>query len=466
MGNNTAATITNCYASGTVIDNGHNVGGLVGSNGYGYVYTSYAAVNISGTAYNVGGLVGINNLTVNSSFSTGNATGVSNSPFVGPLFGQSDGVVTNSYYAGSATNTGAGGVNTSGTSATVASLKQTDAAVYSGWTFDPTHWQINAGLSYPYLVLSSFIPNPSSIVESSIGNAITITGTNTSWTAGTPGTPTFTLASGTGASIASQTVTDATHATLTITAGSSPGSLIITDPLGGATATVNVVASSDATLSALAISQGALTPTFIAGTTSYTARVANSVSSVIVTPTAHQANATITVNGTAVTSGSASSPIALSVGSNTITVVVTAQNGSTTGTYAITITRAANSATALASSQNPSTFGQSVTFTATVTPASAGGTVTFKDGATTIGTATIGHGSGSIAVSNLSVGSHSLTAVYGGDSNYAGSTSDTVTQTVNQALSTTVVASSRIPPPSASPSPSPPPSRPQAPPAP
>lgn len=43
-----------------------------------------------------------------------------------------------------------------------------------------------------------------------------------------------------------------------------------------------------------------------------------------------------------------------------------------------------NSSTTLASSLNPSTYGASVKFTATVTPSAATGTVTFKDGSTTL----------------------------------------------------------------------------------
>ena len=98
------------------------------------------------------------------------------------------------------------------------------------------------------------------------------------------------------------------------------------------------VASTDANLSALTISSGTLTPTFNSNTLSYTATVANGVSSVTVTPTRNQPDATITVNGNAVTSGSASSTINLNSGSNTITIVVTAQDGTTTKTYAIIVT--------------------------------------------------------------------------------------------------------------------------------
>jgi hypothetical protein len=61
---------------------------------------------------------------------------------------------------------------------------------------------------------------------------------------------------------------------------------------------------------------------------------------VTVTPTVNQANATVKVNTVTVTSGQASGTISLNVGTNTITTVVTAQDGTTTDTYTITVTRA------------------------------------------------------------------------------------------------------------------------------
>jgi|UPI000484D6B8 hypothetical protein len=105
------------------------------------------------------------------------------------------------------------------------------------------------------------------------------------------------------------------------------------------------VISSDANLSGLVLSSGTLSPTFASGTTAYTATVSNATSTITVTPTRNEPNATIQarVNGDSyatVTSGTASSLLALNVGSNTIDVVVTAQNGSTTKTYTTTVTRA------------------------------------------------------------------------------------------------------------------------------
>ncbi|MBT2560854.1 cadherin-like beta sandwich domain-containing protein, partial [Pedobacter sp. ISL-68] len=96
--------------------------------------------------------------------------------------------------------------------------------------------------------------------------------------------------------------------------------------------------SNDATLSALTISAGTLTPAFASATIAYTASVSNVTASINVTATRNQANATIKINGNTVTSGSATA-VALSVGVNSIAVLVTAQNG-TTKTYTITVTRA------------------------------------------------------------------------------------------------------------------------------
>jgi hypothetical protein len=90
-----------------------------------------------------------------------------------------------------------------------------------------------------------------------------------------------------------------------------------------------------------------------------------------------------------------------------------------------------SSTVALASSANPSTFGSPVTFTATL-PSGATGMVTFKDGASVLGSGTISGSSATFTTSALSVSSHSITAVYGGDSNYTGSSSPLLSQTVNK----------------------------------
>jgi autotransporter-associated beta strand protein len=101
------------------------------------------------------------------------------------------------------------------------------------------------------------------------------------------------------------------------------------------------VPSSDANLSALVVGSGSLSPVFNPLTGSYFVAVANPTGTITVTPTAAGTGATVKVNGTTVASGSASPPINLNVGSNVITTVVTAQNGTSTRTYTVGVNRAA-----------------------------------------------------------------------------------------------------------------------------
>jgi hypothetical protein len=100
--------------------------------------------------------------------------------------------------------------------------------------------------------------------------------------------------------------------------------------------------STVATLSNLALSSGSLSPAFASSTTNYTAVVANAVNALTVIPALTESAASVKVNGVAVASGSASGSIPLSVGSNTLTVLVTAQDGTTTKTYTVTVTRRLN----------------------------------------------------------------------------------------------------------------------------
>jgi serine protease len=90
-------------------------------------------------------------------------------------------------------------------------------------------------------------------------------------------------------------------------------------------------------LTGLVASSGTLIPTFSSAQESYAITLGNGVSSMNFTPTL--SSGTVTVNGVSVTSGSASSDIALNVGTNTITISVT--SGGVTSTYTVTVTRAA-----------------------------------------------------------------------------------------------------------------------------
>ena len=103
------------------------------------------------------------------------------------------------------------------------------------------------------------------------------------------------------------------------------------------TMTRAAVLSTNANLSGLALSAGTLTPAFVSSTTSYAASVASAVSSLTITGTKSDMNATVAYGGCA----GAPSTCALAVGSNRITVTVTAQDGVAKKAYVLIVTRAA-----------------------------------------------------------------------------------------------------------------------------
>jgi hypothetical protein len=115
-----------------------------------------------------------------------------------------------------------------------------------------------------------------------------------------------------------------------------------------------------------------------------------------------------------------------------------------TGSAPLTVNKA-DTLTTVSSAPNPSTYGQQVTFSATVSVVSPGagsptGSVQFVVDGSNYGSAVSLTGeSASITDSALTASSHSITAVYSGDSNFnatgsdAGSTANTLTQTVNPA---------------------------------
>jgi hypothetical protein len=143
---------------------------------------------------------------------------------------------------------------------------------------------------------------------------------------------------------------------------------------------------------------------------------------------------------------------ALAVGTHTIQAVYSGD--STYPTSSTTLTQTVTSATAtvsLSSSSNPSQAGQTVTFTAMVSGNSSttpSGSVSFYDGLTLLGTATLtsmmGAARATFNTSALSVGTHTIQAVYSGDSTYPTS-SATLTQTVTQATVNVNLTSSNNP---------------------
>jgi hypothetical protein len=125
--------------------------------------------------------------------------------------------------------------------------------------------------------------------------------------------------------------------------------------------------------------------------------------------------------------------------------MMTAGKGRVVGANSSAAISAASSTT-LMSSVNPSYYGQSVTFTASVTGQSPTGTVAFKDGFSTItncGAVALSAGSATCAISTLTPGGngHGITAEYSGDLNNDGSTSSVLTQTVKVKSGTALMSS-------------------------
>jgi Big-like domain-containing protein len=270
--------------------------------------------------------------------------------------------------------------------------------------------------------------------SSTYGNSVTFTATvaHTSGTGAPTGTVTF---SDGGTNLGTGTL-DASGNTTFTTSTLSAGSRSITATYGGDSA----FGGSASTPLAYAVA--------MAGTsTSVSSNNSSPVygQSVTFTATVSPSAATGTVQffdgatslGTGTLSGGRASvsTSTLAAGSHSITGTYNGNsnyNASTSGNVSLTVSQAA-STTSLASNVNPSISGQSVTFTATVLPSVATGTVQFVDGSNSLGTATLSGGRASVSTSSLAVGSHSITATYGGDANDTGSASSTLTQTVNPA---------------------------------
>jgi large repetitive protein len=168
-------------------------------------------------------------------------------------------------------------------------------------------------------------------------------------------------------------------------------------------------------------------------------------------------------NGAAAIAGCAGVTLAAGIATCTTTVLtvgVHSISGVYTGsaTYLVSTSpvltetvNAGSTTTLVGASLNPSVSGQTVTYTATVTitaPAAGAptGKVDFQDGGVTIAgcgaTALSAAATATCAITYFGAGTHSIIAIYSGDTNFAGSTSPVFTENVNQASTTTAVVSS------------------------
>jgi hypothetical protein len=140
------------------------------------------------------------------------------------------------------------------------------------------------------------------------------------------------------------------------------------------------------------------------------------------------------------------SPSTLSIGTHIMTA---SYNGDTNNSAVVSsdltvVVQQGASTTTLTTSVDPITEGNSLTLTANVTSVSPnpGGQISFYDGSTLLGTKNLGSGAtATFSTSALSVGTHTLKAVYAGDTNHVGSTSATVTELVVQSTTASLTSS-------------------------
>lgn len=146
-----------------------------------------------------------------------------------------------------------------------------------------------------------------------------------------------------------------------------------------------------------------------------------------------------TVLGSAPVSGGTATftTTALPAGSNAVTATFTSNTGfgtSTSAPFAVTVS-GAPSVTELISQHNPANLGETVTLRAKAHSASGpmNGTVTFFDGSSALGTATLSGGVALFHAKNLARGEHTITARFNGASGVLPSNSAPNAQTVNAA---------------------------------
>jgi O-glycosyl hydrolase len=129
--------------------------------------------------------------------------------------------------------------------------------------------------------------------------------------------------------------------------------------------------------------------------------------------------------------------------------------GSSNGSGGSHLSGPATTTTLLAASPNPATSGQTVTLTATVsssasTPTSIpSGSVTFVEGTTTLGSASLSSGTAIFTISTLSSGTHSIAATFAGDSSFSSSTSTSVAEVIGAASVATTTSLTATPNPAA-----------------
>jgi hypothetical protein len=290
----------------------------------------------------------------------------------------------------------------------------------------------------------------SSLNPSTYGTAVTFTATVLSGV----GTPTGTVTFNDGATALGTSALSNGKASFT-TAALSGGAHSITASYAGSANFASSTSSAlgqtvnpRATATALASSAN---PSSYHQSVTFTARVSSSTGVPQGAVTFKDGGVTL---GTGVLNGSGVATLttnALIVGAHSISAVYggSANFQTSTSSAVAQSVKKATTTTKVTSSVNPSAYHQPVKLTTTVVGAFGGvpqGTVTFKDGTITVGTATLNaSGQAVLSVNTLRVDAHSITVSYAGNGNYLASASAAITQTVNKAATKTHLVSSSNP---------------------
>ena len=151
-----AGTISNSFVQGNISTTGDFVGGIAGNNN-GNISNSYSIADVTGTDSYTGGLAGTNysNSTISNSYAAGFVDNGGNSG--SGLVGQNDGTVTDSYWNASTSDQGS---SDGGTGRDSGQMKDSD--FFDGWDFS-TVWDIDEGLSFPYLRNNEQNPHPTDL---------------------------------------------------------------------------------------------------------------------------------------------------------------------------------------------------------------------------------------------------------------------------------------------------------------
>jgi hypothetical protein len=219
------------------------------------------------------------------------------------------------------------------------------------------------------------------------------------------------------------------------------GDLYATSPTATNLQTASISQGASVTLNAMV--EPAMSQVTFSGTAgSYTGAAAPSQPISFYEGTNVVGTGTLSANGTlasATLSG-------LSVGTHTYTAAYpgdTNYNALTFGSVTVVVTGASTASTTLLSAPSTAVYGAATTLSAAVTGTGGTptGTVAFYDGTTLLGSATLSSGAGSLPVT-LAGGSHTLKAVYSGDTTFVTSSSSTAAFTVSTATTSTVVTAS------------------------